>query len=619
MAQEGMERKSDVEQETDDERRGKAKIGSFKAIIASKKFRTSLRRRSRRRLDAQVHSLSIEDVRDEEEQRVVDAFRQVLISESLLPRRHDDYHILLRFLKARKFDLEKTKHMWVEMLQWRKENGVDTIEEDFDYKELDEVKQFYPHGYHGTDKEGMPIYIERLGKVEPNELTRVTTIARFLKYHVLEFEKTLNKKFPSCSIAAKKQINSTTTILDVAGLGLKNVGKNARELVLQIHKIDGNNYPETLHQMFIVNAGPGFKLLWNSIKGFLDPRTTSKIHVLGNRYQSKILEVIDASQLPDFLGGTCTCADEGGCMNSDKGPWKDPVIMQAVMDGEGRYARQIVTVTSMDSSVSPSRKVESIKGREYDGSTAESSSDVGDVISPKGSGDYCYRSLIPVKEEATMNSHATHFNNSLEPPGEELIPVVDKAIDNGKGGCIVHSKAISREGLTADSTMSITMSKIFFQLVTICMAIITVLRTLLCYFDYRHTCSSSNKLASYKEGKNFQKPVRHRVVPPKQVPYALCSPLYFDASPTVRKRFEKLEEKVGLLNKPTELPTPKEPLADASEERMKALEVELAETRKALRALLKKQNQMYECIEQANERKYMRKASCWPKAGPSCI
>lgn len=79
----------------DDEK--KTRMGSFKKVAksASNKFRDSFKKGRR---SSKVMSFEIEDVHDAEDVKAVDAFRQSLILEELLPSNHDDYHIMLRLV-----------------------------------------------------------------------------------------------------------------------------------------------------------------------------------------------------------------------------------------------------------------------------------------------------------------------------------------------------------------------------------------------------------------------------------------------------------------------------------------------------------------------------------------
>ncbi len=75
----------------------------------------------------------------------------------------------------------------------------------------------YPQGHHGVDRDGRPVYIELVGKADASKVFEITTIERYVKYHVFEFERTFEEKFPACSVAKGKLINKTTTVMDVAG------------------------------------------------------------------------------------------------------------------------------------------------------------------------------------------------------------------------------------------------------------------------------------------------------------------------------------------------------------------------------------------------------------------
>lgn len=77
---------------------------------------------------------------------------------------------MLRFCRARKFVLEDVKTMFLNFIEWRQVNKVDSIITDFDFKEEKLVKIHYPFNLHGVDKEGRPVSITQIGNINCEKL-----------------------------------------------------------------------------------------------------------------------------------------------------------------------------------------------------------------------------------------------------------------------------------------------------------------------------------------------------------------------------------------------------------------------------------------------------------------
>ena len=150
----------------------------------------------------------------------------------------------------------------------------------------------------------------------------MTTDERMTKYYVREYERLMKRRFPACSAVMKKPIEQSLTILDIEGIGVTALVGRTRSFVQLAITIGQDYYPEMLGNMYILNNGYFFSAAWAIIKNFIDDKTTKKIQMLGLKYQEKLLEFIDADNLPEFLGGKCTCSGiEGGCLYLDIGPW----------------------------------------------------------------------------------------------------------------------------------------------------------------------------------------------------------------------------------------------------------------------------------------------------------
>lgn len=229
---------------------------------------------------------------------------------------------LLRFLRARKFDLAKAKQMFIDCEEWRKKYGTDTILEDFKYHEKPLVASMYPQYYHKTDKDGRPVYFEELGRVNLTEMLKITTQERMLRNLVWEYESFTNKRLPACSREKGFLVETSCTIMDLKGISISTASQ-VLAYVREASHIGQDFYPERMGKFYCINAPFGFSTAFKLFRPFLDPVTVSKIHILGASYQKELLKQIPAENLPTKFGGKSDVNDQELYLN-DYGPWRDP-------------------------------------------------------------------------------------------------------------------------------------------------------------------------------------------------------------------------------------------------------------------------------------------------------
>ncbi|KAI5310908.1 hypothetical protein KEM55_002375 [Ascosphaera atra] len=230
------------------------------------------------------------------------------------PASHDD-STLLRFLRARRFEINGGINQFKETEDWRKHNKIEKLYADIDIDSYEESRRMYPQWTGRRDYRGIPVYLfvikhlnsknmaSYIDKTEKEPVTKggeheaLPVPNRLLRLFAL-YENMTQFVTPLCSSLPRPHpetpVVSTTNIVDISGVGLKQFW-NLKGHMQDASVLATAHYPETLDRIFVV---------WSWIKRWFDPVTTSKIFILSEKdVKPTLLKFMPPDSFPKQYGG----------------------------------------------------------------------------------------------------------------------------------------------------------------------------------------------------------------------------------------------------------------------------------------------------------------------------
>ncbi|KAL1303103.1 hypothetical protein AAFC00_006544 [Neodothiora populina] len=196
--------------------------------------------------------------------------------------KHDDPDaLLLRFLRARKWDVHNALVMLIATMHWRAEemhvdDDIMLHGEEGAFKRKDSDKdsadfltqlRMGKSVIHGVDKEGRPVVTVRVRLHKGGEQTE-KSLERYTVYTI-----------ETARMLLRGNVDTATIIFDMTSFSMANMDYAPVKFMIKCFEA---NYPESLGSVVVYKAPWVFNQIWRIIKGWLDPVVASKIHFAKN-------------------------------------------------------------------------------------------------------------------------------------------------------------------------------------------------------------------------------------------------------------------------------------------------------------------------------------------------
>ncbi|KAF4650025.1 hypothetical protein FOL47_001510 [Perkinsus chesapeaki] len=250
---------------------------------------------------------ALERLRSEVSQMVLDAGHNkddkvTLWNQDLCPCPDDQLHkdardiVLLKFLRAREFDVDKARSMMVNCLKWRREADIQSI-----------INMKVPPEFEGhdsppeyKDKEGRPILLTTFGTMDPAKV--FGNVNAFVRYRVMVFERAI------AHLSFRRgEAETLLQIHDYTGVPMVFQESSLKKAVNASTHVFADCYPEFKGVTIFANFPTPFVLLFKAMSVFIPAKTYKKFQ-LANASQtpSKLSEYIHPGVLDPRYGGLRT-------------------------------------------------------------------------------------------------------------------------------------------------------------------------------------------------------------------------------------------------------------------------------------------------------------------------
>jgi len=230
-----------------------------------------------------------------------------------------EQHLLkiLRFLRARQYNVSKSFEMFQADIKWWKEEERiklrnETAEEILGC-DLKSIYKYFPAWIQGTDRQCRPVAWRKFGKFEIWNVLKLTTMEKLLRFHAWEAEQAL-KLMNIKSVEVNYNIETFVIIIDALGWHFGLATGDAYAFIKGMLKIDSDHYPERLGRLVIINAPAVLSIAWRVISPWLDPVTKTKISIVStdkSLWLPVLLEMMDKEEIPQQYGGDAPDPEEG--------------------------------------------------------------------------------------------------------------------------------------------------------------------------------------------------------------------------------------------------------------------------------------------------------------------